>query len=103
MTLFNYEKTGVPGTAKMYYSQTMPIKSGIKKQTAPLVVPPFSIQANCHRNVIVEPFGSKKNSMIKPYPIGNTVFRRHYERGDFPIAMEFDQTGKKVAWKVIYN
>ncbi|XP_014289213.3 parkin coregulated gene protein homolog [Halyomorpha halys] len=103
MTLFNYEKTGLPGITYMHYPRTMSLKTETKKQTTPLIVPPFSIQANRQRNVIVEPFDSKKKSMTKPYPVGNTVFRRHYERGDFPIAMEFDQTGKKVAWKVNIN
>ncbi|PAA68114.1 hypothetical protein BOX15_Mlig025142g2 [Macrostomum lignano] len=29
-----------------------------------------------------------------------TQFRKFYERGDFPIALEFDTKGNKIAWKV---
>lgn len=31
---------------------------------------------------------------------GPTQFRKFYERGDFPIAIEFDTKGNKIAWKV---
>ena len=27
-------------------------------------------------------------------------FRKYYERGDFPISIEFDTKGNKIAWKV---
>ena len=29
-----------------------------------------------------------------------TSFRKFYERGDFPIALEHDTKGNKIAWKV---
>ena len=29
-----------------------------------------------------------------------TQFRKYYERGDFPIAIEHDTKGNKIAWKV---
>jgi hypothetical protein len=29
-----------------------------------------------------------------------TAFRKFYERGDFPIALEHDTKGNKIAWKV---
>ena len=29
-----------------------------------------------------------------------TNFRKFYERGDFPIALEHDTKGNKIAWKV---
>lgn len=31
---------------------------------------------------------------------GPTAFRKFYERGDFPIALEHDTKGNKIAWKV---
>ena len=31
---------------------------------------------------------------------GPTNFRKFYERGDFPIALEHDTKGNKIAWKV---
>lgn len=33
-------------------------------------------------------------------PTGPTSFRKFYERGDFPIALEHDTKGNKIAWKV---
>lgn len=33
-------------------------------------------------------------------PTGPTAFRKFYERGDFPIALEHDTKGNKIAWKV---
>ena len=30
-----------------------------------------------------------------------TAFRKFYERGDFPIALEHDTKGNKIAWKVL--
>ena len=38
---------------------------------------------------------------FKPRVPKATSFRRFYERGDFPIALEFDTKGNKIAWKVI--
>ncbi len=32
-----------------------------------------------------------------------TAFRKFYERGDFPIALEHDTKGNKIAWKVIFR
>lgn len=39
--------------------------------------------------------GSLKERASKP-----TAFRKFYERGDFPIALEHDTKGNKIAWKV---
>ncbi|CAD5113221.1 DgyrCDS2404 [Dimorphilus gyrociliatus] len=49
-----------------------------------------------------------KNSSGAPPPTGTfkvrpadpTNFRKFYERGDFPIALEHDTKGNKIAWKV---
>ena len=35
-----------------------------------------------------------------PRETGPTSFRKFYERGDFPIALEHDTKGNKIAWKV---
>jgi hypothetical protein len=37
---------------------------------------------------------------FKERPAKPTDFRRFYERGDFPIALEHDTKGNKIAWKV---
>ncbi len=34
-------------------------------------------------------------------PSGPTQFRKFYERGDFPIALDHDTKGNKIAWKVL--
>ncbi|XP_072404227.1 parkin coregulated gene protein isoform X3 [Chiloscyllium punctatum] len=39
--------------------------------------------------------GAFKERQIKP-----TAFRKFYKRGDFPIAMEHDTKGNRIAWKV---
>ena len=44
--------------------------------------------------------GPSKAGAIAPRPAGPTQFRKFYERGDFPIAIEFDTKGNKIAWKV---
>ena len=35
-----------------------------------------------------------------PRTLEPTNFRKFYERGDFPIALEHDTKGNKIAWKV---
>ena len=37
---------------------------------------------------------------FKERPSESTSFKRCYERGDFPIALEHDTKGNKIAWKV---
>ncbi|XP_051892377.1 parkin coregulated gene protein isoform X2 [Pristis pectinata] len=46
-------------------------------------------------NVGPPPAGAFKERRIKP-----TAFRKFYERGDFPVAMEHDAKGNRIAWKV---
>ena len=42
--------------------------------------------------------GAQKERPAKP-----TAFRKFYDRGDFPIALEHDTKGNKIAWKVIWD
>lgn len=72
-----------------------------RKKSKPRVVPPFSVQAHRQKNVTVTPFETK--NITKPYPVGNTHFKKLYLRGDFPISMEFDSTGPRIAWKVFFE
>jgi len=44
--------------------------------------------------------GPSKAGAMKPRLAGPTQFRKFYERGDFPIALEHDTKGNKIAWKV---
>lgn len=41
-----------------------------------------------------------KAGAFKERPATKTSFRKFYERGDFPIALEHDTKGNKIAWKV---
>lgn len=41
-----------------------------------------------------------KSTSMKPRPLKPTQFRKFYERGDFPIQLEHDTKGNKIAWKV---
>ena len=41
-----------------------------------------------------------KAGAFKERPAGPTSFRKFYDRGDFPIALEHDTKGNKIAWKV---
>ena len=42
----------------------------------------------------------KAGAFQKRTPEGSTSFKKCYERGDFPIALEHDTKGNKIAWKV---
>lgn len=44
--------------------------------------------------------GPEKAGAFKEKPVGPTSFRKFYDRGDFPVAVEFDTKGNKIAWKV---
>jgi len=64
------------------------------------------------REVCADGFSTKsrlKNATVKKPPEAGafkerpakpTAFRKFYERGDFPIALEHDTKGNKIAWKV---
>jgi hypothetical protein len=60
-------------------------------------------------NSLAKPFSSVKpveipkcgSVAVRPNP-PNTEFRRFYERGDLPIAIEHSGVGNKIQWKVCY-
>jgi len=59
----------------------------------------FSVKANMKNYQIQEPpsagaFNPRDDAKK------HTAFRKFYERGDFPIALEHDTKGNKIAWKV---
>lgn len=53
----------------------------------------------CSRRQITVP-GPPVAGAFKSRDVGPTSFRKFYERGDFPIALEHDTKGNKIAWKV---
>ncbi|XP_060139363.1 parkin coregulated gene protein isoform X2 [Globicephala melas] len=62
-----------------------------------LVSEGFTVKAMMKNSVVrgPPPAGAFKERPTKP-----TAFRKFYERGDFPIALEHDSKGNKIAWKV---
>ncbi|XP_055512579.1 parkin coregulated gene protein [Leucoraja erinacea] len=53
--------------------------------------------ANVNKPVII---GPPATGAFKQRPIKPTAFRKFYKRGDFPVAMEHDAKGNRIAWKV---
>ncbi|XP_065179695.1 parkin coregulated gene protein homolog [Sycon ciliatum] len=61
----------------------------------------FSIKSTM-KNTVVEGPPECGATRVRPLE-GPTGFRKFYERGDFPIALEHDTKGSKIAWKVSVN
>ncbi|XP_077987618.1 parkin coregulated gene protein-like [Glandiceps talaboti] len=71
-----------------------------------------SQKRSSRRKAVTAGFSTKswsKNAVVKPPPEAGafqerpatpTSFRKFYDRGDFPIALEHDTKGNKIAWKV---
>ncbi|XP_045064957.1 parkin coregulated gene protein isoform X2 [Coregonus clupeaformis] len=57
----------------------------------------FTVKSTMKNSVVVGPpaAGAFRERPAKP-----TAFRKFYERGDFPIALEHDTKGNRIAWKV---
>ncbi|KFO22876.1 Parkin coregulated gene protein [Fukomys damarensis] len=51
------------------------------------------------RTQSIEVRGPPTAGAFKERPTKPTAFRKFYERGDFPIALEHDSKGNKIAWK----
>jgi len=50
--------------------------------------------------LLLQVAGPPKAGAFKERPAKPTSFRKFYDRGDFPIALEHDTKGNKIAWKV---
>jgi hypothetical protein len=57
----------------------------------------FTIKAGMKNSKVKSP---PKAGAFKERPAKPTSFRKFYDRGDFPIALEHDTKGNKIAWKV---
>uniref|UniRef100_A0A8B9LR19 PARK2 co-regulated n=1 Tax=Astyanax mexicanus TaxID=7994 RepID=A0A8B9LR19_ASTMX len=57
----------------------------------------FTVKSTMKNSVVVGPpaAGAFRERPYKP-----TSFRKFYERGDFPIALEHDTKGNRIAWKM---
>uniref|UniRef100_A0A8C0KZV8 Parkin coregulated n=1 Tax=Canis lupus dingo TaxID=286419 RepID=A0A8C0KZV8_CANLU len=82
----------MPKRTKLLAQQPLPVH-----QPHSLVSEGFTVKAMMKNSVVRGPpaAGAFKERPTKP-----TAFRKFYERGDFPIALEHDSKGNKIAWKV---
>ncbi|XP_062043763.1 parkin coregulated gene protein isoform X1 [Lepus europaeus] len=82
----------MPKRTKLLAQQPLPVH-----QPHALVSEGFTVKAMMKNSVVRGPptAGAFKERPTKP-----TAFRKFYERGDFPIALEHDSKGNKIAWKV---
>ena len=62
----------------------------------------FTLAANAQNVILSPPRKATCAQKTSPSPKGSrcTEFRRFYERGDFPLSVEHDTRGNKLAWKV---
>ncbi|KAF9413857.1 hypothetical protein HW555_008060 [Spodoptera exigua] len=67
------------------------------KTKKPRVVPAFTIQAMQKNTKVLPP---PKCGVFDPMPPRPTMFRKCYQRGEFPVCIEFTNYGKRLAWKV---
>ncbi|KAM6433546.1 parkin coregulated gene protein [Rhynochetos jubatus] len=70
---------------------------GHVKESKQQVSDGFTVKAMMKNTVVKGPplAGAFKERRAQP-----TAFRKFYERGDFPIALERDTKGNKIAWKI---
>jgi len=68
-----------------------------KSHQKPIQCDGFTVQSYMNNSKVTNPpaAGAYNKRPSKP-----TSFRKFYERGDFPIALEHDTKGNKIAWKV---
>ncbi|XP_066573574.1 parkin coregulated gene protein isoform X2 [Amia ocellicauda] len=67
------------------------------RDKSPLKTAGFTVRSTMKNSVVMGPpaAGAFRERPAKP-----TAFRKFYERGDFPIGLEHDTKGNKIAWKV---
>ncbi|XP_051471429.1 parkin coregulated gene protein isoform X1 [Apus apus] len=71
--------------------------AGHEKKSKQQVSDGFTVKAMM-KNTVVR--GPPLAGAFKERPTRPTAFRKFYERGDFPIALDHDTKGNKIAWKV---
>lgn len=82
----------LPTRTKLLAQQPFPVH-----QPHSLVSEGFTVKAMMKNSVVR---GPPSAGAFKERPTKPTAFRKFYERGDFPIALEHDSKGNKIAWKV---
>lgn len=61
----------------------------------------FLIFSQVNLVFLVQVASPPKAGALEPRPYKPTDFKKFYDRGDFPIALEHDTKGNKIAWKVL--
>ncbi|XP_028914236.1 parkin coregulated gene protein isoform X1 [Ornithorhynchus anatinus] len=74
-----------------------PQQKPLSHQQQPQISEGFTVKAMM-KNTVVK--GPPAAGAFRERPTKPTAFRKFYERGDFPIALEHDSKGNKIAWKV---
>ncbi|CAF1138595.1 unnamed protein product [Adineta ricciae] len=67
------------------------------RQAGPLETEGFTVKSLLKNAKVSGPARAEATRIRNSKP---TAFRKFYERGDFPIALEHDTKGNKIAWKV---
>lgn len=57
----------------------------------------FTVQSRMKNSIVIGPPAA---GAFKERPARPTAFRKFYERGDFPLAVEHNIKGNRIAWKV---
>ncbi len=78
----------------------MSVAKGTRSHTKPIIADAFTVKSQMKNAQVISP---KKAGAFVQSPGKPTEFRKFYERGDFPIALEHDTKGNKIAWKVTNN
>ncbi|XP_061284485.1 parkin coregulated gene protein isoform X3 [Bos javanicus] len=81
----------LPTRTKLLAQQPLPVH-----QPHSMVSEGFTVKAMMKNSVVR---GPPSAGAFKERPTKPTAFRKFYERGDFPIALEHDSKGNKIAWK----
>lgn len=63
----------------------------------PIEAEAFSAKSRLKNALVQQP---PRAGAFKSQPAESSKFRKFYDRGDFPIALEHDTKGNKIAWKV---
>jgi len=69
----------------------------LKPEDKELKTAGFTVKSMMKNSIVV---GPPEAGAFHARPSKPTAFRKFYERGDFPIALEHDTKGNRIAWKV---
>ncbi|XP_063246703.1 parkin coregulated gene protein isoform X6 [Prinia subflava] len=89
---------GAPGPSKPTGGDRQPRqREKDKQQDKQQTCEGFTIRAMMKNSVVR---GPPPAGSVKKRPAKRTAFRKFYERGDFPIAVQHETVANKIAWKV---